>query len=81
METENKTPAELRKDAYESCLTVEFPAGSGKLVTFDDAAKMYNSYHAVGDAATAAYLQEQLIDAKRRIKEMFPDTGESRSYE
>lgn len=77
METENKTPAELRKDAYESCLTVEFPAGSGEMVTFDEAAKMYNSYHAVGDTATASYLQNQLVEAKQRIKEMFPDTEET----
>lgn len=72
-ETNRTTAAELRADAYANCLEVEFPEGSGELITFDEAAKYFNSYNAVGDERTAGYLREQMIAAKHKIKEQFPD--------
>lgn len=72
-ETNRTTAAELRADAYANALTVEFPEGSGELVTYDEAAKMFNSYSAVDDNDTAAYLKQALKNAKAEIKKLFPD--------
>lgn len=72
MENQSKA-AELRKDAYEHCTMIVFPEGSDELITFDDAAKMYNSYNAVGDTETAEYLRSEMIRVKAEIKRMFPD--------
>jgi len=68
-----QSAAERRKDAYENCLTIEFPEGSGELITYDNAGKMHANYSAVGDADTATYLAQEMIKAKRYIKELFPD--------
>lgn len=64
------TQAEKRKDAYEHNAMIAF---GEDLITYDEAAKMFNSYNAVGDTDTAGYLREQLIAAKAAIREMFPE--------
>lgn len=73
---ENTTAAERRKDAYEHCIMIVFPEGGDELITFDDAAKMFNSYSAVGDVHTAEYLRSELVRVKAEIKRMFPDENE-----
>lgn len=70
------SPADLRKDAYENCLTIEFPANSGKLITYDDAGKMHANYLAIGDADIAGYLAAQMRAAKTKIRDMFPEEAE-----
>ena len=55
---------------------VVFPEGSDELVTYDEAAKMYNSYNAVEDEYTASYLKGELKRVKAEIKRMFPDENE-----
>lgn len=55
---------------------VVFPEGSEELVTYDEAAKMFNSYSAVGDNETAEHLRSEMIRVKAEIKRMFPDENE-----
>lgn len=67
-----KTPAELREEAYNTERIIEW---NGDMLTVTETAQLW-LYYASEGSETAEELQRLIIDAKNKIREMYPDVTE-----
>lgn len=71
---DDRTPAEKRKEAYETMPIIEF---EDKMMTVDEATELFYAYAIdEGHEAVAQELRGLINDAKQKIREMFPDENE-----
>lgn len=68
-EPEQPTPAEQREQAYETMTIIEW---QGELITVDEANDLWMKYSAEG-SDTANTLSALIVEAKAKIREMYPD--------
>lgn len=63
----------LREDAYNAERLIQWPAGSGELLTVTEASAKWCYYLAEGDIVTADALTVLIAAAKEEIREKYPD--------
>lgn len=64
------TPANLREDAYNTLAVIEW---EGSMLTVTQAAQLWQYYAAEGDTEKTDAITSMIAEAKRAIREQYPD--------
>ena len=67
------TPAEKRKQAYETEQIINWPENSTEMITVDEANQLWLDYTAEGKDEVASKLRDLIALAKADIRERYPD--------
>jgi len=65
---------ELREQAYETLNTISW---EGSMITVDKANQLWTAYTAEGNVEKATQLTQLIVEAKTKIREMYPDEVEA----